>query len=58
MATFTTECSFSKSYVLVSSLTKDGKAIDAKLHTAVSFLSEYSYTSLHKLEDFIVPRFF
>lgn len=39
------------------SLAKRGKAIDARLHTAVSEGLEYSIISVHKLEDLIVPRF-
>jgi len=33
------------------------RAIDARLQTAVSFLSEYSTISVQRLEDLITPRF-
>jgi hypothetical protein len=39
------------------SLTKRGKAIDARLQTAVSVGLVYSIISVHKFEDLIVPRF-
>ena len=39
------------------SLTKRGKAIEARLHTAVSEGLVYSIISVHRLEDLIVPRF-
>ena len=42
----------------VASLTNVGRAILAKLHTAVSLSSEYSVISQHKFELLIVPRFF
>jgi len=35
-----------------------GRAIDARLHTDVSDLSEYSTISAHKFEDLITPMFF
>ena len=39
-------------------LTNLGKAIDARLQTAVSFFSEYSTISAQRLDDFITPIFF
>lgn len=39
------------------SLTYRGRAIDARLHTAVSVGLEYSIISVHKFEDLMVPRF-
>jgi hypothetical protein len=39
------------------SLTKRGKAIDARLQTAVSSGLVNSIISVHKFEDLIVPRF-
>lgn len=42
---------------LTFSLTNLGKAIDARLHTAVSVGLVYSMISVHKLDDFMVPRF-
>ena len=39
------------------SLTKRGKAIDARLQTAVSVGLVYSIISVHKFDDLIVPRF-
>jgi hypothetical protein len=39
------------------SLTKRGKAIDARLQTAVSVGLVYSIISVHKFEDLIVPKF-
>ena len=44
-------------FKLTFSLTNRGKAIDARLHTAVSVGLVYSIISVHKLEDFMVPRF-
>ena len=35
---------------------KEGKDIEAKLHTAVSFSSEYCMISEHRLDDFIHPK--
>lgn len=43
--------------VTTFSLTYRGRAIDARLHTAVSVGLVYSIISVHKLEDLIVPRF-
>lgn len=40
-----------------SGVTKRLRAIDAKLHTAISSRDEYRTTSVHKLEHFIVPKF-
>lgn len=39
------------------SLTYLGRAIEARLQTAVSVGLVYSIISVHKLEDLIVPRF-
>ena len=39
-------------------LTNFGRAIEAKLHTDVSFLSEYSTISAQRLDDLITPIFF
>jgi hypothetical protein len=35
-----------------------GSAMDARLQTAVSSGAEYSMTSVQRLDDLIVPRFF
>lgn len=40
------------------SRTNLGKAIEARLHTAVSSGLVYSMISVHRFEDLIVPRFF
>ena len=40
----------------VEKKTEIGKEIEARLQTAVSSWFEYSIISVHKLEDFIVPR--
>lgn len=37
---------------------KVGRAIDARLQTAVSSGEEYSMISVQRLEDLMVPRFF
>ncbi len=42
---------------LTFSRTKRGRAMEARLHTAVSSGLENSTISVHKLEDLIVPRF-
>lgn len=42
---------------LTFSLTYRGRAIDARLHTAVSVGLVYSIISVHKFDDLIVPRF-
>jgi hypothetical protein len=39
------------------SLTNRGRAIEARLQTAVSVGLVYSIISVHKFEDFMVPRF-
>ena len=44
--------------VPVGTITNLGNAIDARLQTAVSFLSVYSRISVQRLLDLIVPRFF
>ena len=35
-----------------------GKAIEARLQTAISSSDVYSKISVHKFEDLIVPKFF
>ena len=54
--TLVTSCSFWKSYFPLTM--NEGRASDARLHTAVSSGDEYSMISVHRLEDLIVPRFF
>jgi len=44
-------------YAPTFSLTNRGRAIDARLHTAVSVGLVYSIISVHKFEDLMVPRF-
>ena len=38
--------------------TNIGRAIEARLQTAISSLDVYSKISVHKFEDLIVPKFF
>lgn len=52
-----TKSNFETAFPLTFSLTNRGKAIEARLHTAVSVGLVYSMISVHKLEDFMVPRF-
>lgn len=47
----------SEDEVVTFSLTYRGRAIDARLHTAVSVGLVYSIISVHKLDDFMVPKF-
>lgn len=46
-----------KSYVRFTSSTNADKLRDAKLQTATSSGAVYSTISVHRLEDFMVPRF-
>merc|ERR1719330_1921884 len=57
VATLVTWYRPSKSYSLPSSFTNAGNAIEAKLHTATSSDEVYSMISVHRFEQWIVPKF-
>ena len=56
VTTLVTSCSFLKSYLPLT--TKEGRAREARLQTAVSSGEEYSMISVQRFEDLMVPRFF
>jgi hypothetical protein len=55
--TFEILISYLKLKVRFSGSTKAGNEIDARLQTATSLSDVYSTISVHKLLDFIVPKF-